>query len=128
MEAEAVPGREFRASVQKLVEQVAEKRRSAPVHGVGQRGFGDRLHSKVVQPRIIGQKSVADFQQGLLSSNLRVQAGEELPPSGEMLAVVVGAVRLDGLFKAMSGMNWKSWEKMVLKCFVQGKWCLNLVV
>ena len=40
---------------------------------VGQRGFGDRLHSKVVQSRLVGQKSVADFPQRVLSSNLRVQ-------------------------------------------------------
>ena len=99
VEAKAVSGREFRASVQKLVEQVAENRRVTPVHGIGQRGSGDRLHSKVVQPRPVGQKSVADFPQGVLAGNLRVEAGEELPPGGEMLAVAVGAVRLDGFFK-----------------------------
>ena len=103
VEAEAVPGRKFRASVQKLVEEVAENRRGAPVHGVAQRGFCDRLHSKVVQPRLIGQKSVADFPQGVLAGDLRVQTGEELTPGGEMLAVAVGAVRLDGFFKTMSG-------------------------
>ena len=74
-----------------------------PCYGVGQRGFGDRLHSKMVQPRLVGQKSVADFPQGVLSRNLRVQAGEKLPPGGEMLAVAVGAVLLDGFFKSMSG-------------------------
>ena len=58
--------------------------RFRPVHRVGQRGLGDRPHSKVAQPRLAG--------------NLRVQAGEELPP-----AVVVGAVRLDGVFKSMLG-------------------------
>ena len=74
-----------------------------PVHGVGQRGFGDRLHSKVVQPCLVGQKAVADFPQGVLARDLRIQAGEELPPGGEMLAVAVGAVCLDGFFKTMSG-------------------------
>ena len=41
----------------------------------------------------------SNFPQGVLSGNLRVQAREELPPGGEMLAVAVGAVRLDGSFK-----------------------------
>ena len=95
--------REFRAFVQKLDEQVVENRRVAPVHGIGQRGFGDRLHSKLEQPRLVGQKSVADFPMGVLSGNLRVEAREELPPGGEMLAVAVGVARLDGFLKTISG-------------------------
>ena len=91
VEAEAMSGREFRASVQNLVEEVAENRRGAPVHGVDRRGFGNRLHSKVVQPRLVVQKSVADFPQGVLTGNLRVQAGEELPPDGKMLAMKLKA-------------------------------------
>ena len=35
VEAEAMSGRKFRASVQKLIEQVAQNRRVTPVHGVG---------------------------------------------------------------------------------------------
>ena len=125
VEAEAVPGRKFRASVQKLVEQVAENRRVTPVHGVGQRGFGDWHHSKVVQPRLVGQKSIADLPQGVLAGNLRVQAGEELPPGCEMLAVVVGAVRLDGFFKTMSGYELGKLGKDGIVMHGSRHWCLN---
>ena len=58
---------------------------------------------KVVQLCLVGQKSVADFPQGVLAGDLRVEAGEELSPGGEMLAVAVGAVRLGGFFKTISG-------------------------
>ena len=125
VEAKAVSGRKFRASVQKLVEQVAENCRVTPVHGVGQRGFGDRLHSKVVQPRLVGQKSIADLPQGVLAGNLCVQASEELPPGCEMLAVVVGAVRLDGFFKTMSGYELEKLGKDGIVMNGSGQWCLN---
>ena len=42
-----------------------------------------------LEPRLIGQKPVADFPQGILSGDLRIQAGQELPPCGEMLVEVV---------------------------------------
>ncbi len=62
----------------------------------------------------VGRKAVADFAQGVLPRELRVKADEELPPGGEMSAVVIGAVRLDGFRKRCGGRNWKSWEKTVL--------------
>ena len=49
------------------------------------------------------QQAVADFPQGVLACDLRVQAGEELPPGGEMLAVLVRAVVFDGFVETMSG-------------------------
>lgn len=100
-EAEAVTGGEFRVPVQKLLEQVIENRGIAPVHGIDQSGFCDRLHRKMVQSGLVGQKTVAYFTQGVHAGNLRVQTGEELPPGGEMLAIAVGAVHLNGFFKTM---------------------------
>ena len=99
-----------------------------PVHGVGQRGFGDRLHSKVVQPRLVGQKTVASFLQGVLSGNMRIQAGEELSPGGKMLAVAVGAVRLDVFFKMMSGYELEKLGKDGIVMHNSRQWCLKRVV
>ena len=103
VEAEAVPRGQLRASVQKLVEQRLEHGGVAPVHGVRERRLRDGLHAKVAETSPVGQKTIADLAQGVLAGDLRVQAGEELPPGGEMPAIAVGAVRLDGFFKTMSG-------------------------
>ena len=103
VEAEAVPGREFRAPGQQFVEQGLEHGRVAPVHGVRERRLRDRLHAKVAGPAPIGQQTVACLAQRVLARDLGVEAGEQLPPGGEMLAVAVGTVGLGSFFETMSG-------------------------
>ena len=120
VEAEAVSGGEPRASVRKLVEQGLEHGGVAPVHGVRERRLRDGLHAKVAETSPVGQKTVADLAQGVLADDLRVEAGQELPPGAEVPAVAVGPGTFDGFFETMSGMNWKSCEKMLLYCMVQG--------
>ena len=58
---------------------------------------------------LVGQETVADFPLGVLSRDLRVQAGQELPPCGEMPAVVVRADGVNGYVKTMS---WYELEKL----------------
>ena len=55
----------------------------------------------------------------------RVQAGEELPSGGEMLAVAVGAVRFDGFFKTMSGYELEKLGKDGIVMHGSRQWCLN---
>ena len=118
VEAEAMPGGQFRAPGQQLVEQGLEHGRVAPVHGVRERRLRDRLHAKVVEPAPVGQQTVADLAQRVLACNLGIEAGEELPPCGEVLAVAVRAARLGSLFETMSGYELEKLGKdgIVLHC------------
>ena len=63
----------------------------------------DGLHAKVVETSPVGQKTVADLAQGVLAGDLRVEAGQELPPGAEVPAVAVGPDTFDGFFETMSG-------------------------
>ena len=63
----------------------------------------DGLHAKVVETSPVGQKTVADLAQGVLAGDLRVEAGQELPPGAEVPAVAVGPGTFDGFFETMSG-------------------------
>ena len=61
------------------------------------------LHAKVVETSPVDQKTVADLAQGVLAGDLRVEAGQELPPGAEVPAVAVGPGTFDGFFETMSG-------------------------
>ena len=63
----------------------------------------DGFHAKVVETSPVGQKTVADLAQGVLAGDLRVEAGQELPPGAEVPAVAVGPGTFDGFFETMSG-------------------------
>ena len=63
----------------------------------------DGLHAKVAETSPVGQKTVADLAQGVLAGDLRVEAGQELPPGAEVPAVAVGPGTFDGFFETMSG-------------------------
>ena len=103
VEAEAVPRGQLRAPGQQLVEQRLEHGGVAPVHGVRERRLRDGLHAKVAETSPVGQKTFADLAQGVLAGDLRVEAGQELPPGAEVPAVAVGPGTFDGFFETMSG-------------------------
>ena len=88
--------------LQDLVEQSLEEVRRAAVHRVRQGGAGHGLHSQVIKPSLIRQKPLLDFPEGVLPRDLRVQTGQELPPRGEALAVMVAAPSGDRRIKTMS--------------------------
>ena len=71
-------------------------------------GFGDRLHSRMVQPRLAGRQAVAGFPQGIFSGNLCIQADGEQSPGVEMLDLAIRTAILNGFFKRCQGMRWKS--------------------
>ena len=83
-----------------------------------------RLQPQVVETRLVGQKSVADFLQGVLACILGIEGrsgtDDTLTLCAEASAVAAVSATFDGFFKTMSGRNWKSWGKMVLYCIVQG--------
>ncbi len=80
---------QLRAPGQQLVEQGLEHGGGTPVHGVCRRGLRDRLHAEVAEPATVGQQPVADLVQRVLPRDLGVEAGQELPPRAEVLAVAV---------------------------------------
>ena len=98
-----MPRGQLRAPGQQLVEQRLEHGGVAPVHGVRERRLRDGLHAKVAETSPVGQKTVADLAQGVLAGDLRVEAGQKLPPGAEVPAVAVGPGTFDGFFEMMSG-------------------------
>ena len=94
--------REGRGSSQNLIEQGLEEIGRAAVHRVRQGGAGNCLHPQMVQPPPVGQKPLLDFPEEILSRDLGVQAGQELPPCGEALAIAVSAALRHRRIKTMS--------------------------
>ncbi len=76
--------------------------------------------SRMVQVLGVHEQPLLDFPERILPSDFGVKASEELDLGGEALTVAVTVHLADFFSYRCLGMKWKSCEKMVLYCMIQG--------